>query len=584
MKILMAKIKENYALWSLGMVFLVALFNPMFKKYDYGAGWPMVLLLGVILVPLAVFEYKKRRERSYFEVLWLVIFAVMMGVSFYFSQTRNLGFSEVLAFLAGVNLYLLLAHQKIRWMEKFLKLVVWSAALAVLVGYFFYFNEGEVRMFGPFFNLMYHANVWPNAFALFLLMVWPIFLHKYKWNVFGACILGIILSGLLLTFSRGALIAFGGQIVLVAIYFWREVSWKKIGLVVLSALVALGLFLAANATRVERSLDVIDVEQRAEFGNSESLTSKTERMDFWLGAIDLAKEKPLTGFGPFSFRQAYSPIQKTLLGNSDHPHNIFLKFAAENGVIAAGAFLAFLLSIFVIFVGSFGKLSAGKRRLAYLLGVSIAGAIAHSLIDYNFNFVANLLLFFLFLAFLRSLLIVRDNREVKSVLGVVLALLIGGFSLWEGGILALANVVDDHYYQYSLFPRNYYLDNDVPRQHELNPLDAQAWYLSGDYLKAIELNPLNDLGYYREYVRTLGRNLNEKERSVVDRAVELVDDYFSMVANNVHFTAYTPNVEAADELVDLLLPYLEADKRTDFGVRRAEMLENAQRLRGAKTY
>ncbi|MEK7085482.1 MAG: O-antigen ligase family protein [Patescibacteria group bacterium] len=99
---------------------------------------------------------------------------------------------------------------------------------------------------------------------------------------------------------------------------------KTVALVVLAGLLVVGIFVG---TEKLRSLNhkVIDVENRLTFSGDESLTSKQERKDFWKGALELIKEKPIFGWGPFSFRYAYNPIQKTLLGNSDHPHNIFLK-------------------------------------------------------------------------------------------------------------------------------------------------------------------------------------------------------------------------------------------------------------------
>ncbi|MBI4232548.1 O-antigen ligase family protein, partial [Candidatus Peregrinibacteria bacterium] len=390
-------LREKVVYWSLSGFFLIALFNPLFKKYDYGAGFPLVLLFAVMMVVFALLFWRERREKAILELAFLGIFGIFIVSSFVFSGTKNIGLSEVMAFLSVILFYLFFGLRRSGWMHKFVGVIKVMTVLAVFLGFVLYFVWPEVRMQGPFFNLFYHSNVWPNAFALYLLMTWPLFLNESRAKV---AILALIFAAILLTFSRGALIVLAGQFLLVLLYNLRRINRRKIVIVGLTFLLTAGVFLGANALRAMK-YEVVDVEERATFANSESLTSKQERIDFWLGAIKLAGEKPLFGWGPYSFRYAYNPIQKTFLGSADHPHNIFLKIASENGVIALGAFLAFLLVYVWTLAKRFKGLDEEKRNTAYLLFVAIAGAFAHNLIDYNFNFSVNLFLLFFILAYLR---------------------------------------------------------------------------------------------------------------------------------------------------------------------------------------
>ncbi|MFH1284144.1 MAG: O-antigen ligase family protein [Candidatus Peregrinibacteria bacterium] len=609
---------ENLSYVLLSAFWLVALMNPVFKKYDYGAGFPMTIVFCVLVAVVAFFEFRKKREKVFWEKAFLLIFAAAIAASFVFSQTKNLGFSEVLAFISMVPLYFLFAYKKNEWAGSFLRIVGFGTILAVIVGYFIYFAKPEVRMFGPFFNIFYHSNVWPNAFALFLLMAWPVFMllagKKSRWQT--AVLIGFVLSALLLTYSRGALIVLGGQAVLMLIYFFKRIRWKAVFLVGLTILTAGVFFFGANAFR-SMNHETVNIEERITFGNSESLTSAQERVDFWLGAVELIKEKPLFGWGPFSFRQAYNGIQKTFLGNADHPHNLFLKIGAENGLIALGAFLVFLISIFAVVVKRFPRLSRVKKDSVYILGVSVLGGFAHNMIDYNLNFMVNLVTLFIFIILIRSLVAKAAAKERRAVLGLVLAVIVGLMAVYEGGILVLSKVVDESYTAYSFFPRNYYLNmadetikaNDfdtafhsTEKEIELNPLDSQAWYLKGvlycdennpdrnitecrdDLEKAIELNGMNEMAYYADYFRIFAIFSDRDPNEMIQKTLELLNIYFDYVGNNVHFTAYTGNVEATAELIDLLVPYLPAKTADELLVKKQKMLETAERLRNEKTY
>jgi tetratricopeptide (TPR) repeat protein len=435
---------------------------------------------------------------------------------------------------------------------------------------------------------------------------------------------GFILSGLLLTFSRGALIAFAGQLVILFIYYFKRIDFKKVAYCLLVGGIAVGFFYGANYVRSLKN-DVIDIEKRLEFNTTDSATSVTERADFWKGSIELIKEKPVFGWGPFSFRNAYNPIQTTFLANADHPHNIFLKIGVENGLIALFSFFGFLVTLFVIFVRRvFGKdqtkMSISKKDIVFVLFVSVLGGFAHNLIDYNFNFLQNLILLFLFMAFIRSMLIKKDVSPsgFYKLFVICFAVIICAVSLYEGSLLVIQKTYNPAVLEYSLFPRNYFLTSGdsalqkrdfksaitfIDKEINLNPLDAQAYYLKGvlycnrrnpafdlalcreNFKKAIKANPMNDFIYYRDFIETLDfRGVTREDADIVIKTEELLMGYFDMVDKNVHFTAYTNNVETAAEIVDWLLPNLKTPYNSVFKTHSENMLETAKRLREAKKY
>ncbi len=568
-----------------------------------------MVIFAILVFALALGEFKKKRERNLGEEIALVVFMVLVGLSFVFSETKNVGLSEVMAYVSAVGLYLIFASQKVFGQEKLLKVIGVGALLAIFCGYMFYFFRQEPRMFGPFYNLLYHSNVWPNAFALFLLMAWPVlfFLLKKKWNALATAIMVLTFGALLLTYSRGAWIAFGGQIVLFLPYFLKRFSVKNFGKVLLVAVMSVAIFFAANYIRGMNE-PVLDLGERVNFDNGENLTSKTERFDFWEGAVELVKEKPLLGHGPFSFRWAYQGIQKTFLGISDHPHNLFLKIGVENGILALLALIVFAAFLIKKVAQRFRLIPKEKQALAYILSVGLLGAVAHSLIDYNFNFLANLILFFVLLAILRSLFVENESggkslREVITGIAGAMAIL----AVFEGGILVAAYGFEKDFLAYSLYPRNYYLEqadtaiakheykkavNFADKEIDLNKMDDRAYYLRGvascklgneflcreDLGKAVSLNPMNEFIYYHDYI------LVTSDPAAIAKAISLIETYFEYVKNNVHFTAYTPNVEAAASLIDILVPYLSNEQINDFLSGKQTMIEEAEKLRAEKKF
>jgi len=613
---------KNADFWLLSIFFLVSLLNFVFKKYDYGAEFPMVILLCLLLPVFYYFNRNKKKEMSGLDTLFLMIFSVCVIISFVFSQTRNVGLSEVMAFLSAVSIYLFFAHRRLDWKDKFLKVIFWGLYFSVVIGFVTYFLLDPQRMSGPFFNIFYHSNFWPNAFALFIVMAWPVMLLviKDKHKLTSVFLFSFVFSALLLSYSRGALIAFSGQIVLLAIIFFRKINLKLLFTVVAIVAMTGVIFISSNYVR-SFTYSTISVKERVSFQNNEIMTSGQERIDFWKGAIELIKEKPLFGFGPYSFRYAFNPYQKIFLGSSDHPHNIFLKIGAENGLIALGAFLLFLIYILGLFVGRFRNLSKEDKVFVLMISVAVLGAFAHNLIDYNFNFLATLLLLFVYLAFIRSTLIKKENRECffqrnfKILLIAVLFLV----AVFESCMIVLPRIGVDINRDYSLYQRYSYLNiadsslknNDfelalssLEKQLKLNPIDDKAYYLKGaifcnekfanynlntcleNLRKAYELNPQNDIRYYLDYLLTMKKNglgMNDAEfKNIYDKSLDLFHLYFGYVKNNVHFTSYTSNVEAACELAIFLTGYMNLEESRKIITKNDLMLLYAKLLRGKR--
>lgn len=610
----MKNLKTKILVAALSSFWLFTLMNPVFKKYDYGAGWPMVILLCVLCLAVVWLVRGDRIGWSKLirnEQIYILGFLVFAFLSFVFSEVRTAGLPELLAYFGVFGVYLALAYRENKWMAGFLKVVAIGAVLASLFGFFIYFFQtAPPRMIGPFFNIFYHSHLWPNAFASFLVMAWPLVLlflgesdDERVGRLWQASLI-LVLSALLLTYSRGAIIVFAVQLMMLVAYFFVRIGLKKRGLMNMvgkSYVVVMGVTLLVFGSHFARSQiyeDSVSVSEKIAFENQEVYTSVQERYDFWAGALALTFDSPLVGHGPYSFRYLYAAEeQKDLLAIADHPHNVFLKIGAENGLVAMIAFVLFLFSVLYAWIRSYVNFSEEGRALSFILGVSIAGGIAHNLVDYNFNFLANLLLLFMLLAFFRSLCVQNfytakaagEKSRFPAVFRWVVGVFVFVFTVYEGGLLVISNTIDEDARSFSFYPRNYYLDladealaegefEDVEKfalEHlELTPYEGQAWYLMGSsyfsavnpafdevkaaeyFHKAIEVNPYNDLTYHREYLSALISFGDEADiLALKDELLELLADYEVLIAYNVHFTTYTPNADAAVDIYKILAMY-----------------------------
>ncbi|MBP7670957.1 O-antigen ligase family protein [Candidatus Gracilibacteria bacterium] len=579
-----------------GIFWLFATLNPYWKKYDFGGEFPVVILLTFLNLFLVILAFRKLRSRFNLGDIFLGIFLLAITISFIFSQAWGIGLSEYLTFSGAVLTYFILSRTPKLNTQTLYTIIKIGTLAAIAVGFYFYLTAPEPRMFGPFLDLDLKSMRWPNAFALFLLLTWPIFLIRRSPSLFSFLFslfsLSLTFSALLLTFSRGALIAFAGQIFILAIFQIKYITKRTLFTAATIAALTLLIFTTANHLR---QAETIQVAERLNFENNEQLTSKNERQEFWQGSIQLISQNPFFGSGPFTFRYAYNPIQPSLLATSDHPHNLFLKIAVENGLIAAASLLLFFLYLATRTLQTLFTKHPENRCEIILLSIAILGALAHNLIDYNLNFLANLLPLFIYLAILN-----RINQPATKPANYTLFLLFSFFFF----LFAFFS----HLSPQKFYPINYHLsladqaiqNQDYPQTIQLidqhlktNTLDSQAYYLRAvaktnlnqdpltDFERALTLNPKNQFIYHFSYLQT--ETDPAKLQTQIPKTAALLQDYFFYVQENIHYTAQTNNVADAALTIDLLTgplrSYLPAEQRQSLIEGKAQMLKDAEEWR-----
>lgn len=591
-----------FAAWPRLAPFVLLTFIPLSILWKGGKTLETTWLLTAVawFCTLAYWAERKREGDAVRQTslqLWvlLMLFLLWTFLSYFFSATGNYGLDEVLRDSSLALLFLWASREASRDVygrslaARIIQVLIVATAIAALLGTVVYAFQPVSRFTGSFFDPRFHTDYWPNAWAELLLMVWPLVLvwhFRHRWLV-----LSFLLATLFLSYSRAAYVACGAQILLWGFFLWkgeRHCSGRRsLGHIVAVLCVTAGIILSLNAIRVQFA-PVLSVAEKLTFTAAEGASSITERWQFWRQAWQLAQERPLFGWGPYSFRFVQTRLQEGVFATSDHAHNIFLKYAAERGFPAALLFALFLLAILL---PTFTKLFRAQTRQPVPLSIvlSLVGILTHLLLDFNAHFVGVALPFWLLLALLSSTQ-QPTNQPTNNLLRlaeVSLATAIMVIALFEGRFLLFSSFgrhaeargdfpVALRWYGRSrreLFSRDLHLSrahlfllqekaedalSALDDAFRVNREDARAWKLLGDarsfqkdfsaaqkaYEEALRLGKWNHLGALRGLIGVL--RAQGERNAIAERREEfsaLLAAYLVAIERNTHFVALTPNVE-----------------------------------------
>lgn len=617
----------------LGLILITTLWRGG-KSLD--ATWMIAIVGGIVTF---AWYWRSRSVASSREVpplIWGVAVAFLLWsiLSFLFSSTQNYGLDELMRDTACILLFFWIIRQgsdekseEVSFVHKLMMTIAVGTVLACVIGVLVYIFQPVNRFVGTFFDYRFHTDYWPNAWAQYLLLTWPVVLHvalkKHVSILWGFLILGFVFGCLILSYSRGAFVAFLGQLVLLVFlrasalrsefFLPRELRIAERG----KKMIFSCLFLAAaafltfwivNGFRADL-YPVQDVSDKITFSSDEGGSSVSERRQFWGKAFTLMMQRPLFGWGPYSFRFVQPALQENILATSDHPHNVFLKLGMERGVPAILLFLSLILIILAR--PKIRDLSLRSFPHA-LLVVSIVGVLAHNLIDYNLQFVAIALPFWLILGIL-----VRDttgeemrmparrspawrggggNKKFVQSLDLLLGLALLLVVVIEGRTLLLSSLGrhaqaagreadalawyesasgeifsrDMHLSRTQLYLKNNRLQSAqdaLDTYFKRNLEDGRAWLLQGDialahqdyrgallgYEQADRVLRMNDLTPLRALLAILNK-VGDKQTLDARRSdiILLLERYASAIEKNAHFIALGHNVEEFLKITEFL--------------------------------
>jgi len=178
----------------------------------------------------------------------------------------------------------------------------------------------------------------------------------------------MMLGVLILTKSRGGLMALGAVLVVLAVLRWR-LGWLAVPI---SGLVGgLGVW-RIGATRVVGALTA-----------TQTLGGLDGRLEVWSRALYMIQDFSFTGIGMGTFKQVANALYPFFLAGPDadvpHAHNLFLQVAVDLGLPGLVAWLALFLLVCVgawqVYRRGWTKKAGGDKFRPYLTGLG-AGLLA----------------------------------------------------------------------------------------------------------------------------------------------------------------------------------------------------------------
>lgn len=382
-------------------------------------------------------------------IIIYLILCLSIALSFFASQTPTYGLSELLLFLNSGILLVLLASLKVeeRDLTFFARGVITIVTVEMLVGFFFYTQTPIARLAGTFMNFSQPQFAAVNTLANVLLLVVPMTWWQLarrelsRGGVAREIFCGsVILTGLILTFSRGAWLSLLAAIILLgawALYVgWtrrraspRDADTERyapprlllrrfVMLLITTALLTVGVQQARSLLYNPTSIKDKLLLQADEGG-----ASVRERLDYWSAAAALIAERPLLGSGVRSFYYLYPPHQYKFGIREDHPHNIVLKIGLEHGGFALLAFVTLLVLVPIRELQFYAKYP--WHPILFVMFGAFA-ALAHNMLDFNFvasNYTLFIIAIGLFCAVSRTAITANKVASTLRVPLVPLALL-----------------------------------------------------------------------------------------------------------------------------------------------------------------
>ncbi len=547
----------------------------------------------LILLPLIGYDLiKKKQNKLSLEILLGLIFLALFLLSFVYRLNEGYGLSELLLFGGGSSIMLYLASTKplkSTEVNNIVTSVVILSTVTVIVGIYVYLQFPIDRFVSFFYNFEDKYIGYPNAIGDLLIITLPIasYLTAKKSKYFSLSLV-LLLSGLYLTYSRGSYLAvilqaFASLVLLLQAYK-RNFKNKKLYATIIGILLA--SVMSASLINIARDTNhsIVDLSDKITLNSDEKSSSVNERLEFYQASIQIIKDHPATGVGSDGFQFVYPQYQEFPFTSSNHPHNLFLKIATENGLATA-------LALLMLLILTLYKAFTSKSELVKVFGISLLGLIAHNQIDYNLNFTPIILLMFLLLG-----LILNQSNSKNSPLFTT-KILVGTLVI----ILTYISI-NDGYFNYHfqngrgmlnqkqyqeaelefkkakglIFERRIKLSmaEVLTEQNKLsealeayqeatnvNTLDAQAFNSLGELLQklglteiannnfatAYELDGKNNLGFFLN--KYAGRETINKEDE--QEALAVLKNFIPVIQNNQHNIILTNNPESAVKIAEL---------------------------------
>lgn len=321
--------------------------------------------------------------------VFLIIFGVMAGILLQRDpELFRQGLGILKGWILAPMLYLLMFVTVIKKKEN-LYLALYSyiassvflclfAIYQVISGNYVTIDERASALFQSANYLALYIG--PAVLASFILGFERFLRSSLQLRVVYSLIFLILALGLLFSASYAGILAVVAGCGVYFIYKIRNLSWKRISVLVIVAMLFVGIF-AITQRNTYKFQDFLNFEEQS---------SSSARLQIWKVARHLISENPIFGIGPGAFQKRYEKEASQILGVAPydktalHPHNIFMTFWLYSGIFGLIGFLWLSLVLIVKLILEIKKSDHGKQILI-MIGLSMFSVILiHGFFDTPF--------------------------------------------------------------------------------------------------------------------------------------------------------------------------------------------------------
>ena len=383
----------NYSLWLLLLI--------VFSLFLLNGGESLaaqMLFFAAPLLFLPLFFLQKTfppKNTLVLASLWSIYLIINLISTCCGSLSLSLSVSALMKLLGVFTYWLLFSFLiKKQHLQLLVNFIIITGFLLSLVSFYFVIPQTPKPIAGMNF---FYANYGHNHLASYLLLVLPLVISQWliTRTKFWKSLSLFFLFSFFLTFSRGALVIL--PFILLILYFkYRPSFWSKIILVIaafLPFIFFLSIFLISQTSWGQQKQQIPLKDLPWLERQIVKPLNKEGRLSYWQQAIKGWQLRPWLGNGPGTFRLISLRFQEKPGRYSLYAHSSFLEHLSETGILGASIFLCLTL-IPLIWLW--------KKKSEFPLLLGITALWLHSLIDFDFNFLAIWLLFWVIIASLFS--------------------------------------------------------------------------------------------------------------------------------------------------------------------------------------
>ncbi len=328
------------------------------------------------------------------ELLALLQFLIPLSVYPYLTKLELLRFSSyvILIFLFAQAFR---TPRQLRTFVWFLVLLGFSVALFGVLqdltrnGKLYWVKEMRYggNSFGPYVNRNHFAGLMELLIPVSLAMLAVPGVRRQQMPLV-ALLAAIPVGALLMSGSRGGIVAFGCELLMLIVLLWIRGGQRKQLLTFLGALLLSGALVAW--------LGMGDIIQRFSLMRNAEV-SESGRVSMSRGAYHIFRDHPWVGTGVGTIISVYPAYETTYDPTIvDHVHNDHFELLAETGSVGAICWLTFIVLLLVYGLKNlWSQRDAAVRALQLGALVGCVGLLVHSFADFNLHIPANALLFYL---------------------------------------------------------------------------------------------------------------------------------------------------------------------------------------------